>query len=185
MEARPRVCHSGRMKYVLMSLLARRPAHGYELHQEVEERLHGLMSSVNPGQVYATLQRLERDGLIVGADVEQSERPNKRVYELTPSGEEELRTWSQSPSPPTYFRNEFFLKLVAVGLSGIGDVGTLIGRQRRECLQALRDAEELLRSDRASDPAVALAAEALQLHLEADLEWLERCEERLAVHAPS
>ncbi|MCL6440591.1 MAG: hypothetical protein K6T27_03730 [Thermoleophilum sp.] len=70
-------------------------------------------------------------------------------------------------------------------MAGIGDVGTLIGRQRRECLQALRDAEELLRSDRASDPAVALAAEALQLHLEADLEWLERCEERLAVHAPS
>lgn len=171
------------MKYVLMSLLARQPAHGYELHHEIEERLRGLMSSVNPGQIYATLQRLERDGLIAGVDVEQAERPNKRVYELTSDGAAELREWAEAPSPPTYFRNEFFVKLVAVGLSGIGDIRTLIARQRRECLQALRDAEALLASEAASDPAVALAAEALQLHLEADLEWLERCEERLALHA--
>jgi DNA-binding PadR family transcriptional regulator len=168
------------MRYPFLALLARGPAHGYELKLALEERFGAVLPPLNAGQIYTTLGRLERDGLVSGNHVAQESRPNKRVYELTEAGRAALAEWVESPAPAARLKDEFFMKLVLAGLTGIADPQTLIDRQRREYLQALRELGEAggaLDGDGAS-PA-ALLIEGAALHLQADLEWLELCERRL------
>jgi DNA-binding PadR family transcriptional regulator len=166
------------MRYPFLALLASGPAHGYELKQELEQRFGRMLPPLNAGQIYTTLGRLERDGLVRGDRVEQDGRPNKRVYELTEDGRQALADWVASPAPGTRLKDEFFMKLVLAGLTGVADPRALIERQRREYLQSLRDLTELAsRGD--GDPAVELLLEGAALHLKADLEWLDLCDQRL------
>src|ERR1700689_5408540 len=74
---------TGAMRMPLLALLAKEPAHGYELKTQLEQVFGEAYPSTNIGQIYVTLQRLERDGLVRSQDVVQATRPNKRVYELT------------------------------------------------------------------------------------------------------
>jgi DNA-binding PadR family transcriptional regulator len=167
------------MRHAFLALLARRPAHGYELKQQLEETFGGVLPPLNAGQVYTTLARLERDGLVRGDEVPEDAR-NKRVYELTPTGLEALRQWTQAASPAVKVKDEFFMKLVLASVTGIADPKALLDRQRREYLQALRDLDDAAaRSDGSLDVAAALLIEGAALHLEADLKWLDRCAERL------
>ena len=106
--------------------------------------------------MYTTLQRLERDGLVQGEDVPGDTR-QKRVYTLTEAGREALTGWVTAPTPATRLRDEFFLKLVLAGSSGIADPRTLIERQRREYLIALRALSEA--DGAAADPVASLLAE--------------------------
>ena len=69
-----------------MSLLAKEPAHGYELRQRLGAALGPAGGALNPGQVYVTLSRLERAGLVRAVEVAQPSHPDKKVYELTASG---------------------------------------------------------------------------------------------------
>lgn len=168
------------MRYPFLALLAGGPAHGYELRQALEQRFGSTLPRLNAGQVYTTLQRLERDGLVRGRDVPEDAR-QKRVYELTETGRAALAAWVEAPAAATRLRDEFFLKLVLAGLSGIADPAALIARQRQEYLQALRDVTQATLN---GSPVGALLAEGAALHLEADLRWLELCQERLLREVP-
>jgi DNA-binding PadR family transcriptional regulator len=164
------------MKYPFLALLASGPRYGYELKQSLEQRFGAALSPLNGGQIYTTLQRLERDGLVRGEDVPGDTR-QKRIYALTEQGREALEQWVAEPTSATRRRDEFFLKLVLAGLAGIADPRGLIERQRREYLVALRALNEPNGSH--SDPVASLLAEGAALHLEADLRWLDLCERRL------
>jgi DNA-binding PadR family transcriptional regulator len=163
------------MRLPFLALLAESPRHGYELKQAFDQRFGAALPPLNGGQVYTTLQRLERDGLVNGSGVPDDGR-QKRVYELTPAGREALAEWVSAPSSATRLRDEFFLKLVLAGLSGIADPAVLIERQRRECLESLRAMSRVAEN---GDAVSSLLAEGAALHLEADLRWLELCERRL------
>ena len=163
------------MKYPFLALLATTPRYGYELKQALEQRFGGALSPLNAGQVYTTLQRLERDGLVSGEDVPGDTR-QKRIYAITDDGRAVLGDWVEEPTHATRLRDEFFLKLVLAGLSGISDPRKLIERQRREYLIALRSLGE---NGTPGDPVADLLAEGAALHLEADLRWLDLCEQRL------
>ena len=164
------------MKYPFLALLAAGPRYGYELKQALEQRFGPALAPLNAGQVYTTLQRLERDGLVHGEDVPGDTR-QKRIYTLTDPGREALAGWVTAPTPATRLRDEFFLKLVLAGTSGIADARTLIERQRRDVLIALRAVGEA--NGAATDPVASLLAEGTALHLEADLRWLDLCESQL------
>ena len=99
------------MRSAFLALLAARPAHGYELRQALEQRFGSALPPMNAGQVYTTLARLERDGLVVGEDVPDDSR-QKRVYALTDAGRAALDEWVAAPTPGPRLRDEFFLKLV-------------------------------------------------------------------------
>lgn len=163
------------MKHPFLALLARAPAHGYELKHALEERFGTTLPALNAGQVYTTLARLERDGLVDGADVPGDTR-QKRVYRLTAAGRAALEEWLATPTPATRLKDEFFMKLVLAAAAGIADPRALIERQRREYLQALRD---LAAAPSNGNPVAALLAEGAALHVEADLRWLDLCEQRL------
>jgi DNA-binding PadR family transcriptional regulator len=164
------------MKHPFLALLAAAgPAHGYELKQAFEQRFGAALPPLNAGQVYTTLARLERDGLVLGTEVPDDSR-QKRVYELTPAGRTSLEEWITTPTPGTKLRDEFFLKLVFADSGGIDSGSAVIERQRRATLQALRDLTSVAGN---GTEAAALLADGAALHLEADLKWLELCEQRL------
>lgn len=163
------------MRFPLLALLAGGPAHGYELKQALEQRFGSVLPPVNAGQIYTTLARLERDGLVGDDAVAQNGRPNKRVYSLTAAGHVELTGWVADATPAARLKDDFFMKLVLAKAAGIADPGELIARQRSAYLQALRDLDDIATDDEVS----ALLVEGAALHLEADLKWLDLCEQRL------
>jgi DNA-binding PadR family transcriptional regulator len=167
------------VRQALLALLAKEPAHGYELKQALEQTFGRAWSPPNIGQVYVTLGRLERDGLVRSQDVEQTSRPNKKVYELTAAGREELATWAREPSDGPRVRDEFFMKLALAPLAGVTDRTALINQQRRHYLNAMRELSHLVATTDRSNRLALLLIEGAMLHLQADLDWLERCQEEL------
>jgi len=165
------------MKMPLLALLAKEPAHGYELKSQLEQIFGEAYPAPNIGQIYVTLQRLERDGLVRSQDVVQATRPNKRVYELTDVGREAVVEWVDKASDGPRVRDEFFMKLALSQLAGTSDQLGLINRQRRHYLAQMRSLSELAASADRSVPRLLI--EGAMLHLQADLDWLQRCQEEL------
>jgi DNA-binding PadR family transcriptional regulator len=163
----------------LLALLAKEPAHGYELKQALEHTFGSAYPSPNIGQIYVTLGRLEKDGLVKAVDVEQSNRPNKKVYYLTAQGRDVLTQWVDEPTEGPRVRDEFFMKLVLAPLTGIADRAALISRQRRHYLALVRDLNDLLERTDPANRIACLLIEGAMLHLQADLDWLQRCQEDL------
>jgi DNA-binding PadR family transcriptional regulator len=166
------------IKHALLGLLAQNPMHGYELKNAFEEKV-GTLWNLNIGQVYNTLRLLERDGLVAFQGQEQEGRgPARKVYAVTEAGCEELNRWLNEPvRQPRRFKDEFYIKLVFVRLTG-GDVRALIWNQRQAYLQVLRQIDDLrAKVDATDDPLETLLLEGGALHVEADLKWLDRCEE--------
>jgi len=167
------------MRHAVLALLADEPAHGYEIKRALEARFGTVIAPLNAGQVYMTLQRLQRDELVADDAVAQRGRPDKRVYRLTAAGRSALQEWLGADSAPTRLRDDFFMKLVLAHSMGLADPVELIARQRAAYLRSLGELERVLAGGGADD-ATALVVEGAALHLEADLKWLERCEEVLA-----
>src|ERR1700735_2556468 len=163
----------------LLGLLAKEPAHGYELKLALEQTFGAAYPSPNIGQIYVTLKRLEVDGLVRSQDVEQTTRPNKRVYELTPAGREALRVWVEEPNEGRRVRDDFFVKLILAPMAGLADRIELMNRQRRHYLGIMRSLTQLQASTESADTPGRLLIEGAILHLQADLDWLERCQEEL------
>ncbi len=166
------------MRFPLLALLANGPAHGYELKQALEQRFGSVLPPINAGQIYTTLSRLERDGLVGDDAVAQNGRPNKRVYRLTEAGRAELGGWVAEATPAARLKDDFFIKLVLARAAGIADPVELIARQRGAYLQALRELDDVALAAN-GDETAALLIEGAALHLEADLKWLDLCEQRM------
>jgi len=165
------------IKHGLLALLDQGPRYGYQLRAEFEART-GSTWPLNVGQVYTTLGRLDRDGL-VAPDGEDDE--GHVFYRITESGHDELLAWFQAPvsrtNPP---RDELAIKLaMAVTVPGI-DVGAVVQGQRAHTLRALQDYTRLKTRAAADDLAWQLVLESLIFHAEAEVRWLDHCESRLA-----
>ncbi|MFK4221647.1 PadR family transcriptional regulator [Streptomyces sp. NPDC019890] len=167
------------MRLALLALLAKEPAHGYELKQSLEQTFGAAYPQPNIGQIYVTLSRLEHNGLIQGQNVSQSSRPNKRVYEITEAGREAVVEWFAEPTDGPRVRDEFFMKLVLAPAAGVTDRAALINKQRRHYLNLVRGLSRLAAAEDRDNRAAQLLIEGAALHLQADLDWLERCQEEL------
>ncbi|MGW0465500.1 PadR family transcriptional regulator [Streptomyces sp. NPDC003027] len=167
------------MRLPLLALLARGPAHGYELKQELEQLLGAAYPPTNVGQIYVTLGRLEKSGLIEGEEIAQESRPNKKIYRLTDAGQEALRAWFEETADEPRVRDEFFMKLALAPHTGLADQIALINKQRREYLTTMRNLSKLAATEDRDNRIAHLLIEGAMLHLQADLDWLERCQEEL------
>ena len=118
------------MRFALLALLSLGPAHGYELKAAFETHFGAVWPPLNIGQVYTTLARLERDGLVVATDVEQSDRPNKRVYSLTGAGRE-FRVWIllEQESPLAHGRVVHLMIVVELALAKENGGQIRVGRE--------------------------------------------------------
>jgi DNA-binding PadR family transcriptional regulator len=157
---------------VLLALLAKEPSHGYELRARLQEAMGPLQDALNAGQVYVTLTRLERSGLVSAEFVGQVDRPDRKVYALTATGQQRVRTWLADVgwAKPT----DFHLKLLAAAAARLADPLDLVEVQRRELLRRLADAQRAALAE-PDGSAAALLVEGVVLRLEADLRWLDAC----------
>ena len=132
---------------------------------------------MNDGQIYVTLTRLEKAGLVM-AEQEPGlpDRPDRKVYALTPAGQRRVADWLAEVSWPKPDLAEFHLKLIAAAAAGLADPITIIDTQRRELLRRLRDAQRAAMAEPDRSPA-ELLLEGIVLRLQADLRWLEACEQ--------
>lgn len=128
--------------------------------------------------MYTTLGRLERDGL-VEVVAEDAEGRGKRTYALTRAGRAELNAWLDRPVERVdWLKDEFFVKLVVRHLAGRGDAAALIAAQRQADLRRLCELRTLAQQTE-ENPFAALLLEGAMLHLQADLRWLDACDQRL------
>ncbi len=160
----------------LLALLDDGRRHGYQLKTEFEHATGGVWP-LNVGQVYTTLERLERDGLVTVA-----EENGQKSYELTPAGREQLGAWWQAvpvDDPPP--RDELMLKMLMAIEHGREHALAVITHHRTALLALLQLRRRESRNDatRRNDLASALVADALVVRAEADLRWLDLCESRL------
>jgi DNA-binding PadR family transcriptional regulator len=159
---------------VLLALLAKEASHGYQLRARLQLALGPLAEGLNAGQVYVTLNRLEKAGLVTSERVGQPDRPDRKVYELTAAGRARVMEWLEDTSWPKPAPAEFHLKLVAAAAAELGDPVRLVDAQRHAVLAGLAAAQRAALAE--PDRSVAgLLLEGVVLRLQADLRWLEAC----------
>ena len=164
------------VRHALLALLSEGPKYGLQLREEFEART-GEVWPLNVGQVYTTLQRLERDGLVESEDTDEG--PQK-AFQITASGAAELADWLRTPpdlsSPP---RDELVMKvLVATRLPGT-DVHEVIQAHRRYLVQLMQQWTRIKESGGESDLNLALAVDAELFRLDSVVRWLDAAESRL------
>ncbi|QKJ19986.1 PadR family transcriptional regulator [Microbacterium hominis] len=167
----------------LLAILDQGPCYGYQLRTEFDRRT-GSTWPLNVGQIYNTLDRLERDGLVEKGDVDE----HGHVYwQITPAGSAEVAAWLSSPVERSGgTRDELAIKLaVAATLPGV-DVAAVIQTQRRASLAQLQSLQRAKYAG--ADPhgpeelAWALVVDSMIFAAEAEVRWLDHTEQRLALH---
>jgi DNA-binding PadR family transcriptional regulator len=173
------------VRHALLALLSEGPKYGLQLREEFEART-GEVWPLNVGQVYTTLQRLERDGLVESDDA--GEEGPQKGFRITAAGEEELSGWLRTPpnlsAPP---RDELVMKvLVALRVPGT-DVREVIQVHRRYLVELMQQWTRLKEDEAESDLGLALVVDAELFRLDSVIRWLDAADGRLkraAVEAP-
>jgi len=161
---------------VLLGLLERGPGHGYELKAAHDE----WFPSAKPlafGQVYSTLARLARDGLVEAVETHQEGGPERTVYALTAEGQSALHQWLAEPeAPATYAADDLVRKTVTALRLGL-DRARFLDRQHAAHMVLMRE----LTGERAqaAEPGARIALDHRLAHLDADLRWLQETRERM------
>ncbi len=166
------------VRHALLALLSEGPKYGLQLRQEFEART-GDVWPLNVGQVYTTLQRLERDGLIESDDTAEEEGPQKGFH-ITEDGQTELDAWLRTPpdfsSPP---RDELVIKvLVAIGLPGV-EVRDVVQLHRRYLVELMQQWTHLKEDESRFDLNFALVVDAEIFRLDSLIRWLDTVDGRL------
>jgi DNA-binding PadR family transcriptional regulator len=183
-----------------LGILAEKPRHGYDLKQTFDEKV-GDFWTLNYGQVYTTLERLLKDGLVECEEVEQANKPDKKIYRVTPAGLSAFEAWRVEPvkPEPRMLRDELFLKLLFLSESNAGQTLAMIQsqhsvymahmmqltnkkvqieRQARQALASATSQAERRRIEHEHLINTLLIDVALQ-HTEADIRWLRQCGARI------
>ncbi|MCL4254041.1 MAG: PadR family transcriptional regulator [Anaerolineae bacterium] len=188
------------VKHALLGILNEAPKHGYDLKRAFDDKL-GDLWSLNVGQIYTTLERLHNEGLVEYDTIEQSDKPDKKVYRITPNGQEAFETWRMSPMKPEprSLRDELFVKIAFMDSSdaeailmhiqtqhsaymaqmmGLTNRKFQIEQEAKLALQKATTPEDKHRVEREKVIKMALLDVAI-FHAEADIRWLRQCEVRI------
>jgi len=164
------------IRHGLLALLTENPKYGYQLRAEFEERTGGTWP-LNVGQVYTTLARLERDGLVLP---KETDAEGRHRYALTDEGSAEVTTWFAIPVPrDSAPRDELAIKLALALATPDVDVSALVQTQRVETMRTLQNYTRLKAHANDAEVAWLLALDALLFQIEAELRWLDHCETTL------
>ncbi len=165
------------VRHALLALLSEGPKYGLQLREEFEAGT-GEIWPLNVGQVYTTLQRLERDGLVQSDDAED-DGPQKG-FRITTGGEQELAAWLRTPpdlaSPP---RDELVIKvLVALRIPGT-DVHEVVQVHRRYLVELMQQWTRIKEDAAEHDLGLALAVDAELFRLDSVIRWLDSADSRI------
>ncbi len=170
------------MREGLLALLSRGPRHGFQLKHDFEVAT-GRAWPLNVGQVYTTLDRLERDGLVVvggDPDIDGRAQPGQKVFELTAAGREAVVSWwRELPADDPPPRDELMLKLLIAIDAGTDHALKVISGHRAAMFSVLQQRQHAAKP---TNLASRLVHDALIVRAEADLRWLDLCEARILRH---
>ncbi|MDO5025899.1 MAG: PadR family transcriptional regulator [Trueperella sp.] len=156
-------------RLTLLGLVGSGSEYGYDLKQNYDY----YFTTTKPlafGQVYATLSRLLRDGLITTIGAESGDGPERKRYEITPTGRDTIQNWMREPEDPTaQVRSNIFAKTIIALLLG-DDADALLDLQKQAHLKKM---SEITRSKRNADVSTVILADYLLAHLDADLTWMD------------
>ena len=164
---------------VVLALLHRAPAHGYDLKRDHDAWFPDTRSLAF-GQVYATLGRLQRSGHVEVLETRVEGGPERTVYALTEAGEQQLGEWLAEPAAPAASSADEIVRKTVAALRTGADAYGFLARQRTAHLRRIR---ELTAQPPGDDPAAQLARDHLIAHLDADLRWLDLAAQRVAASA--
>jgi len=170
------------VKHALLGFLSRSPRHGYELKTEFDLLTGGLWE-LNIGQVYSTLERMLKDGL-VALDEGDSSPDDRKVYRVTPAGVRELEDWiARPPLKARPVRDELLIRMGLLMMHAPPRALELIDSQRRvyhlQMAELTRQKLGLRAPSGVEGLGRELALDAALAHCEADLRWLETCEAKV------
>ena len=165
------------VRHAMLALLSEGPKYGLQLREEFEART-GEVWPLNGGQVYTTLQRLERDGL-VESDGTDEEGPQKG-FRISAEGEQELARWLRTPpdlsSPP---RDELVMKVLVALYVPSADVQAVIQAHRRYLVELMQQWTRIKEYDAEGDLSMSLAIDAELFRLDSVVRWLDAAEARV------
>jgi DNA-binding PadR family transcriptional regulator len=174
------------VRHALLALLAEGPKYGLQLREEFEART-GEVWPLNVGQVYTTLQRLERDGLVESDDAgpDDQQKTQQKTFRITADGAAELAGWLRTPpdmaAPP---RDELVMKvLVAMRVPGI-NVHDVIQVHRRYLVELMQQWTRIKEAEAESDLSLALIVDAELFRLDAVIRWLDAADGRIKRAGP-
>ncbi len=168
------------VKYAMLGILAGKDLHGYELKSSFDEKV-GEFWSLNYGQIYSTLDRLEKEALVTHDLQTQDRRPDRKIFSITGKGRTELEEWLSTPVHKVRaLRDEFFIKLVFMDRNNPGPILELIEKQKALYLKQMTRLTSrkvaLKKKPENADPLTAeLLMDAGLFHAEADIKWLSLC----------
>ncbi|WP_030265358.1 PadR family transcriptional regulator [Streptomyces violens] len=161
--------------HTLLGLLESGPRHGYDLKRAFDEHF-GQDRPLHYGQVYSTMSRLLKNGLVEVDGIEAGAGPERKRYAITDAGVTDVAQWLQRPEKPEpYLHSTLYTKVVLALMTG-RDAAELLDTQRAEHLRLMRGLTERKRQ---GDLADQLICDHALFHLEADLRWLELTAARL------
>ena len=158
-----------------LALLEEQPRHGYDLKRAYDEHL-GADRPLAYGQVYSTLARLLKNGLVEVTGVEPGEGPDRKRYAITDAGVTDVEHWLRSPEKPEPYLQSTLYNKVVLALLTHRSPAEILDTQRTAHLRLMR---ELTRRKASGDLADTLICDHALFHLEADLRWLELTAARL------
>jgi len=170
------------VKYAILGILSEKERHGYDLKAAFDERV-GDFWSLNYGQIYTTLDRLEREGLVEWREEAQEKRPDRKIYRITPKGRRELEDWlSQPVGRARALRDELFIKLLFLDRANPEPIFKLIDEQKRIYLRHMqrltqRKYDLSKRPDRDAAIVTEVLIDAALFHAEADIRWINHTEQ--------
>ncbi|MBS3680934.1 PadR family transcriptional regulator [Ornithinibacillus massiliensis] len=158
------------VKHSLLALLYEKPRHGYELKTGFEEMVQG-MWPLNAGQVYTTLDRLERDSLV---ETPGHDKKDRKLYTITTAGKEELWRWLEEPVGRSLFKDEFYFKFLCANQVTYENRQSMIRNQKETMIKDVLHLTHLKKQMVGSgNETMKLLIEGALLHLEADIKWLD------------
>ncbi|RKN38677.1 PadR family transcriptional regulator [Micromonospora endolithica] len=162
----------------LLALMEPRPIHGYELHQRYAALL-GLRRPLRSGQIYSTLQRLQRDGLVTAVGVGRASGPDRTFFQVTEAGTSGLDRWFFEPEGAQHYLQPDLYAKVVLALLTQRDAARVLDVQRAAHRALMREMTKIKTSSNSGRLEV-IAADLAILHLDADLRWIDSTERRLA-----
>ncbi|MDF2627907.1 MAG: putative transcriptional regulator [Symbiobacteriaceae bacterium] len=170
------------VKHGILGILAGRPCHGYELKTEFDNLTAGLWE-LNVGQIYSTLERMVKDGL-VESYADEGPGEDRKMYRVTQDGLKDLETWlSRPPLKARPLRDELYVRLGLLVEKDLAATLDLLDSQRRvyhlQMAELTRQKIGVVRAHGPDRVRREMMLDSALFHVEADLKWIENCEARL------
>lgn len=166
------------VKFIFLALLTQKPMYGYEMKESFEKMVSNHWQ-LNFGQVYTTLSRLERDKLVYMEEIQQSERPDKKVYHITEAGKEYLNNWLEENKKWNMYFDDIAFKVALFDIISKEQAIKILSAYRIYVLKLIRSLMDFREKRKDANVYQELVVERNLIKAEGEIKWIDLCLEKL------